>query len=86
MQENIKGVKGMYISPNGMIFNSYDESLDYCARMIQAEMDNFCNKTMLIKTICPNCKEECFCKGEKTIICEKCGIFNKGDLEDESED
>ena len=44
----------MYVTPNGMIFRSFNEAMDYNLQEIEKEIRAKSN------AVCPKCKSRCF--------------------------
>ncbi|MBQ2177126.1 MAG: hypothetical protein II453_19435 [Alphaproteobacteria bacterium] len=68
----------MYKAPNGMIFNSYEESIKYCKKTIDNEIENFRKHSGMEKDICKNCGEECD-RMSRIYFCKNCGEFTVGE-------
>lgn len=60
----------MYTAPNGMKFNSYWDSMNYCRKQLRKEFAEIVSKS---KGICPVCGSECIkSKISEVYICGKC--------------
>ena len=57
----------MYVTPNGMIFRSFNEAMDYNLQEIEKEIRAKSN------AVCPKCKSRCFQSGVNGVyICGNC--------------
>lgn len=76
----------MYVSPNGMVFDSFKDSMIYCKEQLRKKQEEFYIKSGFKEAKCPACGQNCDTKkSEKLYICMRCGVFKLED-EDESED
>lgn len=76
----------MYISVNGMVFENYEDAMQYNRIQIAKEEEELTRNKMLKYTSCPSCGSKCLKSQLKEFyICKMCGAFMKGGVEDESE-
>lgn len=77
----------MYISPNGMKFESYEESMEFNRKEINKMFDKFFENSDFEREMCYNCGRQCAKKkNEKFYICIRCGAYNVMEgAEDESQ-
>ena len=75
----------MYVTPNGMIFESYGAAMDYNRKEIEKEFDTLFWKN---ETVCPACKNVCIKSEVRDIyICGHCNrAFSLEVVKDESKD
>lgn len=75
----------MYTSPNGMVFKSYADSMEYNRRMVHKEFEEFYKHSEFKKVFCKICHGECAkIESRKVYICMRCGVYMEGDDESEN--
>lgn len=74
----------MYVSPNGMVFDSFKDSMIYCKEQLRKEQEEFYINSGFEQTKCPNCGGYCdFKKSENLYVCMRCGVY-RPEVKDES--